>query len=157
VAAQGAITSASSFYQPAQFTDVSCIADADSKPVHGLLNFDPHTHIECETKDGVGFTIPYRAVTRLILHQGEKQEEKADTSSRFSFHELLPHKNVLKSLETDRYLTIYFNDTDGREKSSSVQLNNRNWQLLLAVAENKTGQRVEQTSKGTNWSWNGKW
>jgi len=157
VFAQGALASSSSFYQPAQFSDVSCLADADSKPAHGQLTFDSRTHVECAVKDGSGFTIPYASVTRLVLHQGERQNEKADTSSRFSFHELLPSRNLLKSLETDRYLTIYFNDTDGREKSSSVRMSNRNWQVLLAVAENKTGRKVERATKGVSMSWSGNW
>jgi hypothetical protein len=153
VFAQGAITSVSSFTEPALFADVSCIGNADSKPVSGLLSFDPRTQVRCEAADGAGFTIPYAAVTRLVLHQGEK----ADTSSRFSFHELLRHRDMLKSLGTDRYLTIYFNDAEGHARSSVVRLDNKNWQILVAVAENKTGRIAERHARGDNWNWNGSW
>lgn len=153
VFAQGAIISTFSFNEPAEFADVSCLGDADSKPVHGLLKFDPTTHVQCESSDGAGFTIPYVAVTRLVLHQGEK----ADTSSRFSFHELLPRRDVMKTFATDRYLTIYFHDADGHSKSSVVRLDNKNWQMLLSVAANKTGHLVERNSRGENWNWSGNW
>ena len=153
VFAQGAIASVSSFTDPAQFSDVSCIGNADSKPVRGLLTFDPLTQVRCEAAGGAGFTIPYAAVTRLVLHQGEK----TDTSSRFSFHELLPRRDILKSLETNRYLAIYFKDAEGHARSSVVRLDNRNWQILLAVAENKTGRTVERHARGDNWNWSGGW
>ncbi|MGA3028947.1 MAG: hypothetical protein ABSF98_29765 [Bryobacteraceae bacterium] len=154
VFAQGAIASISSFTDPAQFTDVSCIGNADSKPVRGLLSFDPLTRVQCEAADGAGFAIPYAAVTRLVLHEGDK----TDTSSRFSFHELLPHREMLKSpFGTDRFLTIYFNDAQGHVRSSAVRLDNKNWKILLAVAENKTGRKVERHSKGDNWNWSGAW
>ena len=153
VFAQGAITSVSSYTEPAHFTDVSCIGNADSKPARGFLSFDPLTQVRCEAADGAGFTIPYAAVTRLVLHQGEK----ADTSSRFSFHELLPRKDMLRGFGTDRYLTIYFNDPAGHARSSMVRLDNKNWQILVAVAENKTGRVVERHAKGDNWNWSGNW
>lgn len=157
VFAQGAVPSQFSFAEPAQFTDVSCIGDADSKPAKGLLNFDPASQVQCEAAEGAGFTIPYASVTRLVLHQSDKPE-KTDTSSRFSFHELLPHRDMLKTaLVTDRYLTIYFNDKDGHARSSVVRLENRNWPMLLAVAENKTGRRVERNDKGENWKFSGNW
>jgi hypothetical protein len=154
VFAQGAITSMSSYTEPAQFTEVSCIANADSKPARGLLSFDAVTQVRCEAADGAGFTIPYAAVTRLVLHQGERT---ADTSSRFSFHELLPRRDLLKALEANRYLTIYFKDAEGHPRSSVVGLDNKNWQILLAVAENKTGRTVERRSRGDNWNWSGSW
>jgi hypothetical protein len=153
VFAQGAITSVSSYTEPAQFTDVSCIGNADSKPAHGYLSFDPLTQVRCEAADGTGFAIPYASITRLVLHQGEK----ADTSSRFSFHDLLPHRDLMRGLGTDRYLSIYFNDPQGKARSSVVRLDNKNWQILVAVAENKTGRTVEHREKGDNWSWTGNW
>ena len=153
VFAQGAITSVSSFTEPALFADVSCIGNDDGKPVRGVLNFDPGTQVRCEAADGAGFTIAYAAVTRLVLHKGEN----ADTSSRFSFHELLPRRHMLKALEADRFLTIYFNDAEGHARSSMVRLDNKNWQILVAVAENKTGRIAERHAKGDNWNWNGSW
>jgi len=154
VSAQGAIASISSFTEPAQFTDVSCIGNADSKPIRGLLSFDPMTQVRCEATDGAGFTIPYASVTRLVLHEGEK----ADTSSRFSFHDLLPRREMLKSpLATDRYLTFYFNDGEGHARSSVVRLENKNWHILIAVAANKTGHTVERDYRGDNWNWAGSW
>jgi hypothetical protein len=153
VFAQGAVVSRFSFNEPAQFTDVSCVGDADSKPLRGELNFDASTNVRCESADGAGFTIPYAAVTRLVLHEGEK----ADTSSRFSFHELLPRRDVLKTFATDRYLTIYFNDGDGHARSSVVRLDNKDWQMVLAVAQNKTGRTLEQNVHGENWKWGGNW
>jgi hypothetical protein len=153
VFAQGAITSVSSYTEPAQFTDVSCIGNADSKPASGFLSFDPMTQVRCEAADGTGFTIPYASVTRLVLHQGER----ADTSSRFSFHELLPHRDLMRGFGTDRYLSIYFNDAQGHARSSMVRLDNKNWQILVAVAQNKTGRTAERRQKGDNWGWTGGW
>jgi len=154
VFAQGALASISSFTDPAQFTDVSCIGNADSKPVRGVLDFDALTQVRCEAVGGAGFAIPYAAITRLVLHEGDK----ADTSSRFSFHELLPRRDMLKSpFGTDRYLTIYFKDPNGHSRSSVVRLDNRNWQILVAVASTKTGRAVERNSRGDNWNWAGAW
>jgi len=154
VFAQGAIASISSYTEPAQFSDVSCMANADSKPAQGFLRFEPLTQVRCESVAGAGFVIPYSSITRLVLHQGEK----ADTSSRFSFHDLLPRRDMFKGvLGTDRYLAIYFHDAQGHQRSSVVRIDNRNWKLLVQVAENKTNLPVERRQKGDNWNWSGAW
>jgi len=153
VFAQGAIASVSSYTEPAQFNDVSCMSNADSKPAPGYLKFDPMTEVRCDAADGSGFAVPYASVTRIVLNQGEK----SDTSSRFSFRDLLPKREMLHPLGTERYLTIYFKDPEGHARSSIVRIDNKNWQLLVAVAENKTGRVVERREKGDNWNWTGAW
>jgi hypothetical protein len=154
VSAQGAMPSYSSFTEPAEFTDVSCLADADSKPAHGLLSFDALSQVRCKSPDGAGFSIPYTSVTRLVFHENEK----TDTTSRFSFHDLLPTRDKLKTaLTAERYLTIYYKDTEGHTRSAVVRIDAKNWQMVLAVAENKTGLAVQENDKGTNWNWTGAW
>jgi len=156
VSAQGAVPSTFGYTEPARFDNVGCVSSADTKPALGVLNFDATTQVRCEVEGEAKFSIPYASVTRLVLHHGEQNEHLA-SAGWFSLHSFMRSKDLLKPLEKDRYLTFYFNDPQGRVRSSDVRLDTHDWQLLVMVASNKTGHRVERDAQGDNWSFFGHW
>jgi hypothetical protein len=156
VSAQGAIPSTFGYAEPASFDNVGCVGKADSKPAPGVLNFDATTQVRCEVEGEAKFSILYASVTRLVLHHGEQNEHMA-SAGWFSLHSFMRTKDVFKPLEKDRYLTFYFNDPQGRARSSDVRLDTHDWQLLVNVASNKTGRHVERDAPGDNWNFFGHW
>jgi len=156
VSAQGAVPSSFGYTEPARFDNVGCVSKAESKPAPGVLNFDSATQVRCEVAGETRFSIPYASVTRLVLHSGEPNEHMA-SASWFSLHSFMRTKDLFKPLDKDRYLTFYFNDAEGRASSSNVRLDTHDWQLLVMVASNKTGRRVERNAQGDNWTFFGRW
>jgi len=156
VSAQGAVPSTFGFTDPARFDGVSCVTKDDTKPVRGTLSFDAISQVKCEADGKARFAIPYTSVTRLVLHHGEENEHLA-AAGWFSLHSFMRSKDLLKPIDKDRFLTFYFNDPEGHLQSSDVRLDTHDWQLLIQVASNKTGHRIETDSKGDNWNFFGRW
>ena len=156
VAAQGALPSSFGFTDPARFDNVGCVSNDGGKPSPGVLSFDSTTQVRCEVDGKAQFVIPYASVTRLVVHPGEQNQHLA-SAGWFSLHSFMRSKELLKPLEKDRFLTFYFNDPQGRVRSSDVRLDTHDWQLLIMVASNKTGRQVERDSHGDNWNFFGHW